>query len=558
MHKRKGAASLGLSLVLAAGMITSPAAAADFTDGTVYSADIEDTADTLAEQIESGDADTEDTTGTEFSSGSEETPEFESGDDSESNAQIATEELPDGTVSVTESMIPDTDNTMDNKQLLEEYLNSILYEQDLSVQPGTSVAEDALSGVQQSLYEELKNKITTVASKGGSTKFNISSDLGLTWQTTATGSALSREVSKHFGTLETSKIINCLTVDCPYEMYWYEKTASTIWQYGYTTSTSGGRTTVKITNISVSMPVIRTYASGDYKVNAKIVQLAKQAAANAKMIVQEFSSYTEDEKLIGYKEIICYLTSYNDDVTDWDEYGDPWQLIYVFDGDDSTNVVCEGYSKAFQYLCDLSDITCYTVTGMMSGGTGAGPHMWNIVANDGKYYMADITNSDEGTVGADGGLFLDTPISGSVAKGYIYATDSVNMHYTYDTETKKLYGTGKNSVLQMTQESYSADSLTAKPAKTTITGISNKTAGKLVLNWKKSKGAKGYEIYRRAGTTNSYVRAAVIKSGSTTKYTNAKLKKGHTYYYRIRSYAYDKNGKKIYSSWSTVKSQKVK
>lgn len=132
------------------------------------------------------------------------------------------------------------------------------------------------------------------------------------------------------------------------------------------------------------------------------------------------------------------------------------------------------------------------------------------------------------------------------------------MHYAYDTDTKKLYGTGKNSILLMTQESYSADGLTAKPAKTTITGISNKIAGKLVISWKKSKGAKGYEIYRRAGTTNSYVKAAVIQSGSTIRYTNMKLKKGHTYYYRIRSYTYDKNGEKVYSGWSTVKSQKVK
>ena len=280
-------------------------------------------------------------------------------------------------------------------------------------------------------------------------------------------------------------------------MYWYEKTAATTWQYGYSTKATGNKTTVKIENLSISMPVISSYASGKYRVNAGIVQLAKSAAENARMIVKEFQGYTETEKLYGYKEMICYLTSYNDDVTEDDEYGDPWQLIYVFDGDDSTNVVCEGYSKAFQYLCDLSDITCYTVTGMMNGGTGEGPHMWNIVANNGKYYMADITNSDEGTVGEDGGLFLDTPISGSISRGYTYATDSANIYFAY-------------------------------------------------------------EIYRRAGTTNPYVRAAVIKSGSTTKYTNAKLKKGHTYYYRIRSYRYDENGRKIYSGWSTVKKQKVK
>ena len=193
------------------------------------------------------------------------------------------------------------------------------------------------------------------------------------------------------------------------------------------------------------MPVISSYASGKYKVNAGIVQLAKSAAENARMIVKEFQGYTETEKLYGYKEMICYLTSYNDDVTEDDEYGDPWQLIYVFDGDDSTNVVCEGYSKAFQYLCDLSDITCYTVTGIMNGGTGEGPHMWNIVANNGKYYMADITNSDEGTVGEDGGLFLDTPISGSISRGlYICDRQCEYIFFAYDKRKQKsLYGTGK-------------------------------------------------------------------------------------------------------------------
>lgn len=78
------------------------------------------------------------------------------------------------------------------------------------------------------------------------------------------------------------------------------------------------------------------------------------------------------------------------------------------------------------------------MTGMMNGGTGEGPHMWNIVANNGKYYMADITNSDEGTVGEDGGLFLDTPISGSISRGYTYATDSANI-YLHMTKKQRAY-----------------------------------------------------------------------------------------------------------------------
>ena len=50
----------------------------------------------------------------------------------------------------------------------------------------------------------------------------------------------------------------------------------------------------------------------------------------------------------------------------------------------------------------------------------------------------------------------------------------------------------------------------------------------------------------------------VIKKGSTVTYTNSKLKKGKTYYYKIRSYKYDTNGKKIYSSWSSVKGKTSK
>ena len=504
MYRKKNFISLGISLVLAAGITVTPVTAADFTDGTVSEFNSDDATEFDVQQETADNA--------EFASDTEDSISDKAG----SNEADSDEEV------FAEAVIPDENGAVDNRQLLEKYLNDILYGQDPDTQPAASLGEDVLNGQQQTLYEELKSKISAVASKGGSTRFKVSSDLGLTWQTTASGNALKREVAAHLNELDISKIIDCLAVDCPYELYWYEKTAATTWQYGYST------------------------------------KLAKSAAENARMIVKEFQGYTETEKLYGYKEMICYLTSYNDDVTEDDEYGDPWQLIYVFDGDDSTNVVCEGYSKAFQYLCDLSDITCYTVTGMMNGGTGEGPHMWNIVANNGKYYMADITNSDEGTVGEDGGLFLDTPISGSISRGYTYATDSANIYFAYDKEAKSLYGTRKNSILYMTQETYSADDLTAKPAKTSITGISNRTAGKLVITWKKAKSADGYEIYRRAGTTNPYVRAAVIKSGSTTKYTNAKLKKGHTYYYRIRSYRYDENGRKIYSGWSTVKKQKVK
>lgn len=94
---------------------------------------------------------------------------------------------------------------------------------------------------------------------------------------------------------------------------------------------------------------------------------------------------------------------------------------------------------------------------------------------------------------------------------------------------------------------------TTTPLPTVIMSVSNKSRQKLVITWKKVKGAKGYELYRKTGKKGSYKKLKIIKSGSTLKYTNSKLKKGTTYYYKIRAYKYDAKGKKVYGGWSAVK-----
>lgn len=143
-------------------------------------------------------------------------------------------------------------------------------------------------------------------------------------------------------------------------------------------------------------------------------------------------------------------------------------VIYVFDGNPDTNVVCEGYSKAFQYLCDLSSfrsdqINCYTVTGTMNGGG----HMWNIVRmEDGKNYLADVTNCDGtkgGTISAGfpDKLFL-AGVSGTVSTGYLaslttYYGSSREITYLYDTKTGSLYNT---DVLTLSSADYTVPAAT--------------------------------------------------------------------------------------------------
>ena len=149
---------------------------------------------------------------------------------------------------------------------------------------------------------------------------------------------------------------------------------------------------------------------------------------------------------MAYREYITNAVDYNSEAASTANYpyGDPWQLIYVFDGDPKTNVVCEGYSKAFKYLCDLTwtgsapEVACYLPTGTMDGGTGAGAHMWNIVSIGGVNYLADITNCDSGTTGAPDQLFL-CGAEGSVDASYAAATTNGTVTYVYDQKTKDIY-----------------------------------------------------------------------------------------------------------------------
>ena len=69
---------------------------------------------------------------------------------------------------------------------------------------------------------------------------------------------------------------------------------------------------------------------------------------------------------------------------------------------------------------------------------------------------------------------LNTPSYGSVSKGYTYETESGNIYFKYDKDTRDTYGTGANSVLQMTDKAYDVDNNTVKPSKPVISGISNK------------------------------------------------------------------------------------
>ncbi len=68
------------------------------------------------------------------------------------------------------------------------------------------------------------------------------------------------------------------------------------------------------------------------------------------------------------------------------------------------------------------------------------------------------------------------------------------------------------------------------------------------LSWKKLSGMDGYQV-RRKVSGGSY---ETVTTTSKTTYKDSSLKAGTVYYYKVRGYTTDENGKKVYSDYSSV------
>ena len=126
--------------------------------------------------------------------------------------------------------------------------------------------------------------------------------------------------------------------------------------------------------------------------------------------------------------------------------------------------------------------------------------------------------------------------------------------------TDRKLTTGKNYYYKVRalggRNFYSSYTAVAKvkpvPAKVTLKAKAGKRSA--TLSWTKVSGASGYKVYRATEKNDSYKR---IYTTSKTKVVNKSLKKGRTYYYKVRAYKTVK-GKKIYGAYSAVKTVRAK
>ena len=306
-----------------------------------------------------------------------------------------------------------------------------------------------------SLYKALRTRVSNVAAgKDGDTAFAIS--YGDVFQNTFTAEELGvndiiidgsitqeakdaamATMKQNRSEIRVTEAVLCLIADSPYELYWYDKSEGHGTKVSYTTSKySANQTTITVQGtINVKMSVSRDYAvqAGtldgeityeEYTADTRYGASAQAAAENAAVIIAENRNKSDEEKMAAYRDAICALAEYNYEATESVPYGDPWQLVWVFDGKPNTKVVCEGYAKAFQYLCEMgtTEATAISIQGQTNGS-----HMWNIVAIGGHNYLVDLTNYD---LGYD--LYMKGYSDGDVSSGYYIRHNRGTMKYTYN------------------------------------------------------------------------------------------------------------------------------
>ena len=132
-------------------------------------------------------------------------------------------------------------------------------------------------------------------------------------------------------------------------------------------------------------------------------------------------------------------------------------------------------------------------------------------------------------------------------KGYAFKGWYTNSNYTKKiTSIKK--GSKKNYTVY-------AKWSKVKVKKTTGLKVTNTKGKNLVVKYSKVSGAKGYQI--TYATNSKFTKGKKVVNTTKRTKTIQKLKKGKTYYVRVRAYKKDSTGRKVYGKYSKVKKIKI-
>ena len=205
---------------------------------------------------------------------------------------------------------------------------------------------------------------------------------------------------------------------------------------------------------------------------------------------------------------------------------------------------------------------------------GAGTATITATAMAGKNYKSGTTSYCLTVMKASNTISASDIVktySKKLQKTYIKGTSLENAALTYSSDNKsikvdkngvvtipkKYVGSAKITIKAAETKNYAEAvktiTVSVKPEKTRVIKVKNVSKSSIEIQWKKISYATGYEIqYSTDKNFKKSVKKKTIKKPNTTSYTVGKLKKGNTYYVRIRTYK--KTGAQMnYSLWSSTK-----
>ncbi|MGN0551400.1 MAG: leucine-rich repeat protein [Acutalibacteraceae bacterium] len=146
------------------------------------------------------------------------------------------------------------------------------------------------------------------------------------------------------------------------------------------------------------------------------------------------------------------------------------------------------------------------------------------------------TNKIIWPVGKSGTFKATVSPSNAVNKAVTWKSSNTRVA-TVDSKGKlTAKGVGKATITCTAKDGsgkYATCTVYVTPKTPTNLTVKKASATSAAISWSKQTGAKGYMIYRSTSKNGTYTK---IKTTTSTKYTNTGLKKGKTYYYKVRAY----------------------
>lgn len=211
--------------------------------------------------------------------------------------------------------------------------------------------------------------------------------------------------------LRITDVVNAVLYNNSVYDYWTSDNVDYFIYYGIQTNSQNN--TICLTNISLSFVVSKSYSrdgvEGDIYLNTnKVRNTVKQMEQAANEIINQCEGLSDYDKILYYVVSICDLTSY-DNYTDADLVpAVSHRLTGVFDNNPYTQSLCDGYAKAFKFLCDKTEWQSNLVNCFISTSSD---HAWNMVTMDnGKTYMVDVTWADNDETGLINPNYVLVPV----------------------------------------------------------------------------------------------------------------------------------------------------